>query len=290
MSRLIMQGIAITVALWLLLNIYMYLQQPSMTFFPARELPQTPADWGMPYGDVNLVTASSERVHGWYIPAPGARYTVLFLHGNGGNIGHRGETVEILHRLGLNVLLIDYRGYGNSEGRPGEEAMYEDARLAWDYLLDAQGQPPHRIIVFGRSLGGAVAAHLAAEVTPAALILESTFSSVRDMARELHPLLSRLVWLRYRFPVVDNVARVAAPVLVLHSPEDDVIPYRFGRRVFEAARPPREFVELRGDHNSGFLDSQPRYQLALRDFIRRYVDARPGGKTIHVQGEGGVRV
>ncbi|HEB96477.1 MAG TPA: alpha/beta hydrolase [Sedimenticola thiotaurini] len=255
-----------------LLNGFMYLRQPSMIFFPSAVLEQTPADWGLAYEDVFLQTQDGVRLHGWYIPREGADRTLLFFHGNAGNISHRGESVAIFHRLGVNLLIIDYRGYGRSQGSPGEQGLYDDARAAWHYLTRERGTDPGRIVLFGRSLGGAVAARLAAETDPAGLILESTFSSARDMATELLPLLSRLVWLRYRFDTLAAVGQRECPLLVLHSPDDEVIPFRLGQRIFQAAREPKAMFRMRGGHNSGFLDSQPEYQQALAGFLETIRD------------------
>lgn len=251
----------------LLLNGWMYLQQPSMTFFPDASLDATPADQGLDYQDVQVTTADGVQLHGWYIPAQDSTPTVLFLHGNAGNISHRGESVAIFHQLGLNVLIFDYRGYGHSEGSPSETGLYEDARAAWSYLTDTKGVAPHNIIIFGRSLGGVVAAQLASQVQPGALILESTFSSGKELAQSIFPLLSRLVLLRYHFDTAAYVKNVHSPVLVLHSRDDDIVPFELGEKVYQAANPPRSFVELRGDHNNGFLQSQPGYQKELGDFI-----------------------
>ena len=166
-----------------LLNGCMYLQQPSMIFFPNATLGQTPADWGFSYEDVFLETENGVRLHGWYIPSHGSRQTLLFFHGNAGNISHRGASVEIFHRLGLNVFIFDYQGYGKSQGKPDEKGLYKDARAAWSYLTNQRGFDQEDIILFGRSLGGAVAAELAAEIQPGGLILESTFSSARQCRR-----------------------------------------------------------------------------------------------------------
>lgn len=244
-----------------------YLIQPRMVFFPTRGLQATPQSWGLDYEDVEFASADGVRLHGWFIPRTGARRVLLFLHGNAGNISHRRASVAIFHRLGLHVFLFDYRGYGRSGGRPDETGLYRDARAAWDHLVHARGLRPRQIVLFGRSLGGVVAAHLAAEVQPAGLILESTFSSARDMARVMLPVVSRLVPLRYRFDAVAAVRRVRVPVLVLHSREDSDVPYRLGRRVFEAANEPKRFVDLRGDHNSGFLASEPDYSTSLAAFL-----------------------
>jgi len=250
-----------------LLNGCTYLQQPSLIFFPYATLGQTPEEWGLAYEDVFLDTEDGVRLHGWYIAHHGSKQTLLFFHGNAGNISHRGASVAIFHRLGLNVFIFDYRGYGMSQGKPDEKGLYTDARAAWRYLTDERRLAQEDIILFGRSLGGAVAAELAAENQPGGLILESTFSSARDVAKTVFPILSRVILLRYDFNTEAHVRRVACPVLVLHSPDDEIIPLRLGEKVFQAANEPKSFVKMRGDHNSGFLMSQPDYELALGAFV-----------------------
>jgi len=250
-----------------LLNSCMYLQQSSMMFFPNATLDQTPAAWGLTYEDVFLDTDDGVRLHGWYIPRHGSKRTLLFFHGNAGNISHRGDSVEIFHRLGLNVFIFDYRGYGKSQGKPDEKGLYQDASAAWRYLNNEREFAHDDIILFGRSLGGAVAAKLAAEVQPGGLILESTFSSARDVATAVYPILSRMIFLRFDFNTTSHVRRVACPVLVLHSPNDEIIPFRLGEKVFQAANEPKSFVKMRGDHNSGFLTSQPDYEQAIGAFV-----------------------
>lgn len=253
--------------LLIIINVVMFVQQPRITFYPYSEHEALPTQWGLAYEDVALTTEDGVALHGWYIPHPAATKTLLFLHGNGGNISHRGESLAIFHRLGLSILIIDYRGYGRSEGEPGEQGFYRDARAAWHYLTGQHGVKPEQIILFGRSLGGAVATDLASQVTPAALILESTFSSARDMAAHLFPLLSRVVVLRYRFASDEKVAQVTSPILMLHSPQDEVIPYPLGRRLYAAAPSPKQFVEMRGGHNDGIMQSQPLYEWSLQRFI-----------------------
>ena len=245
----------------------LYLLQPRMVFLPSSDLMETPADWGLAYEDVWLRTDDGVRLHAWYLPRPGARQVLLFFHGNAGNISHRRESLEIFHRLGLAVLIPDYRGYGQSDGRPSEAGLYRDAAAAWDYLVRQRGIAPDAIVIFGRSLGGAVAAHLAAGVQPAALILESTFSSARDLAQTLNPLLARMTVLRFRFETAKAVAAVRCPVLVLHSRNDEIIPYALGRKVYDAAHQPKAFQHLLGDHNQGFLRSQPSYEQGLATFL-----------------------
>lgn len=246
---------------------WLYLMQPRMVFFPTRDVPVTPADWGMTYEEVWLQAHDGVRLHGWYLPVPGAQRVLLFLHGNAGNIAHRGDSLAVFHRLGLNVLIIDYRGYGNSAGSPTEQGLYRDAEAAWDWLTQQRGFAPGQVVLFGRSLGGAVATQLASKRAPAGLIVESTFSSARDFARQAFPLLSWLMIPRYRFDSAAAMQTVRCPVLVLHSPDDEIIPEALGRRLYQAAKPPKTFVALRGDHNGGFLLSQPAYERALSTFL-----------------------
>ena len=251
----------------LLLNGLMYFQQPRMIFFPLRTLGATPTDWGYGYEDVTLEAEDGISLHGWYIPREGARRVVLFLHGNAGNISHRRESVEIFHQLGLGVFIFDYRGYGQSEGTPSEAGLYRDAFAAWRYLTGVRGFEAADIVIFGRSLGGAVAARLASEVTAGGVILESTFSSARDFTNVVFPLLSRLVILRYDLDAARAVGHVTSPVMVLHSRDDEIMPFELGRTLYAAASDPKRFVELRGDHNMGFIASRPDYERALEDFL-----------------------
>lgn len=250
-----------------LLNGVFYLQQPAMTFYPVRDVQASPLQWGLPYEEVTLRTEDGLQLHGWFLPAPKATRTLLFFHGNGGNISHRGESLAIFHRLGLNVLIFDYRGYGNSEGEPGEEGLYRDAAAAWRYLTEQRGVAAGQIIIFGRSLGGAVAAQLATQVKPAALILESTFTSARAMATELFPLLSRVLLLRYDFNTLQRIAAIPCPLYLAHSREDEIIPYRFGQQLYAATPQPKRFFTMRGGHNGGFLRSQPDYEAGLKAFL-----------------------
>jgi fermentation-respiration switch protein FrsA (DUF1100 family) len=252
----------------LLLNVMMYLQQPQMIFFPMSELYQTPADWGVEYEDVTLEAADGVQLHGWYIPKRESEQVLLFFHGNAGNISHRRESIQLFHQLGLNVFIIDYRGYGKSEGRPSEQGLYRDAAAAWRYLTGVKGFDPDDVVIFGRSLGGAVAAELAARVEARGLILESTMSSAREFARAVFTILSRLVVVRYDFNTAQLIKHVHYPVLVLHSPEDEIMPFHLGRKVYDLANQPKHFVHMRGDHNNGFLLSQPEYQQELDRWLK----------------------
>lgn len=260
--------VIIIVVSLLLLNIWMYFQQPNMIFYPIRELYQTPADWGFDHEDVIFNTADDVQLHGWYIPHKQSEHVLLFFRGNAGNISHRRDSIEIFHRLGLNIFIIDYRGYGKSKGRPGEQGLYQDADAAWHYLTEEKGFSANQVIIFGRSLGGAVAANLASGVQSHGLILESTFSSAQDFARSVFPVLSRLVFMRYDFNTAEKIQRVHCPVLVLHSPDDEIMPFHLGEKVFQLAHQPKHFVPMKGDHNYGFIRSQPGYEQELAKWLK----------------------
>ena len=263
--------ITVLIALGLMSG-FLYLVQPSMIFYPMVDLAETPAEWGLPYEDVYLVSDDGVRLHGWYIPHEQGEEVVLFFHGNAGNISHRGESIEIFNRLGLNVLIIDYRGYGNSEGRPGEQGFYHDARAAWDYLIEKRAFAADQVIVFGRSMGAAVATGLASKVSPEKLILESAFSSARDLAHRLMPVASRLTVMRYPLDSMQRIGDFHGRLLMLHSPDDEIVPYSLGKKLFAAANEPKRLVNLRGDHNYGFMLSQPGYERELARFIHHATD------------------
>jgi hypothetical protein len=255
----------------LVIGLLLWWLQPRMIFFAFAPLHATPADWGLDYEDSRILTEDGVSLHGWLIRAPAKRArppnTVLFLHGNAGNISHRRDSIAIFADLGLDVFIIDYRGYGQSEGSPSEHGLYADAAAAWRWLTETHGLQPQQIALFGRSLGGAVATQLAAQTRPAALIVESSFDRLQSLAEVHYPLLARVIPLRYRFPAVEQIATVPCPVLVLHSPDDRIVPSALGRRLYEAAPEPKLFVELRGGHNDGFLQSQPAYQASLAAFL-----------------------
>ena len=266
--------VLIVTALFLGAMSLLYVFQEKMIFFPGRRVAATPASIGLHYEDVYLSAEDDIRLHGWHVPHPDAQATLLFFHGNAGNISHRLDSVSIFHDLGLSVFIIDYRGYGNSEGRPTEQGTYLDARAAWNYLVDERRLRPDEIIVFGRSLGGAVAAALAARVTPAAVILESTFTSVKELGKHYYPYLPVSRIARVRYPVDEYVTTFNCPVLVIHSPRDDVVPFRYGQRLFATAREPKMFLPISGDHNTGFLLSGDVYVEGLKRFLVTYLDAR----------------
>ena len=252
----------------------LFVFQEKMIFFPGNRIGDTPATIGLDYEDVYLVTNDKIKIHGWYVHNPDAKATLLFFHGNAGNISHRIESISIFYEIGLSVFIIDYRGYGNSDGRPSEQGTYQDAMAAWNYLVDERQLHPDEVIVFGRSLGGAVAASLAAKIVPAAVILESTFTSIEELGKYYYPYLP-VSWIsRIHYPVDKHITSFNCPVLIIHSPQDELIPVRFGQRLFQNAPEPKMFLSISGDHNSGFLFSKDVYVTGITGFLQTYMDAQ----------------
>ena len=265
MLKLLLAGLAC----YLLLVLVVYLMQARMLYLadvPGRSLDRTPTDIGSEYRDVWIQTTDGVRLHGWNIPGDTDR-VLIFFHGNAGNISHRLESIRQFLRLGLSVLIIDYRGYGQSEGRTTEQGIYRDADAAWRYLTEINDTPEERIIVFGRSMGASAAAYLAARHRPLALIMESTFTSVPDIAREYYPWLP-VHWLsRLQHSARDFVRQVESPVLVIHSRDDEIVPFRHGEAIFAAARDPKSFLEIHGTHNDAYLRDEQNYLTGLRSFL-----------------------
>ncbi len=248
--------------------------QSRMIYFPSKDIHSTPGELGLEYEDVQLEPAAGARIHGWWIPTDNSRGTVIFFHGNAGNIGDRLDSIKEFNGLGLDICIFDYRGYGKSSGRPNEKRTYEDALAVWKHVTETREVPPERIVVFGRSLGGAVAAYLATNSDPRAVILESAFTSVVDVGKHYYPFLPVRLLTRIRYPVIDYVREIRCPILIAHSPEDDIIPYAMGRRLYEAAGEPKEFLEMRGGHNEGFIITGAAYTYGLDRFLTRHLGSR----------------
>jgi uncharacterized protein len=254
-----------------LLVAFAYLTQDRMVYFPTSTLVTNPGDHGLPYEDVALVADDGVRLHAWFVPVPDARATLLFFHGNGGNLSHRMDSLRIFHDLGLSVLILSYRGYGRSEGRPSEAGIELDANAAWRHLREDRGIPAEDILVFGRSLGAAVAAELAARARPGAVILESAFTSAADLAADVYPWLPVRWLIRYRYDVRAALRDIDAPILIAHSREDEIVPFRHARELKAAAGEPVSLLEMRGGHNDGFLRTGEAYEQGLRDFLDRHL-------------------
>ncbi len=271
--------------------------QRSLIYLPTREAPIEPRDAGLPRGQVHTITVRTEdqvELHGWHILAEGhsaasrdecdrelaaGRRLVLFFSGNAGNRCYRPSEFSILTSLGIDVFIFDYRGYGDNLGTPSEACLTSDARTIWNYATGQRDVRPDRIILYGESLGGAVAARLAAELSqadtvPAGLIVRSTFSSLVEAGEYHYPWLPVRLAMVDRFDAVSRIAQVKCPILQLHGTRDTIMPIELGRRLFAAA-PERsttgiakQFVELpNADHNDVTDVAEDELRAAIAEFL-----------------------
>ena len=263
-----MRGVAAATFVTLALAVVMWSRLiDRMIFYPSPGVDLTPEALGVEAESLFLETEDGVRIHAFYLPSPGASRALLFLHGNAGNASHRLPNAVGLARLGAGVLLLDYRGYGLSDGTPDEAGVYADARAGFAFLVNERSFAEDRIVVFGRSRGGAVAVDLVRDQNIAGLILESTFTSVGDVVRRT--VLAPLAWLlRGRFASDRKIDGVRAPILFFHGDRDEVVDYSLGRRLFETAPEPKTFETIRGaGHNDTVSVGGRRYFARIGRFL-----------------------
>lgn len=260
----------IIVGVYIGLGLLLFVFQSRLIYYPnipSREVVLTPADISLDYEPVTLVTEDKLNLDGWFVPAEAARGVILFFHGNAGNISHRLDSLKIFHALGYSTFIFDYRGYGRSEGRTSEQGTYLDAKAAWRYLTEQRQIAEGEIIYFGRSLGASIAAYLATLHPPKGLIIESAFLSVAEFAADLYPIYPARLLTRLQYDTRKYLEMVDCPVLVVHSRDDEIIPYKHGQRLFDSANEPKQLLTIRGGHNEGFLISGRSYQTGLAEFL-----------------------
>jgi hypothetical protein len=237
-------------------------------YSPTRKLVANPASVGLEYLDIEAGTRDGIKLHGWFLPAPGARNTFLVFHGNSANISYRVHWLKILHGLGAHVMIIDYRGYGRSQGHPSEQGLYLDAQAAFDWWTKERASDRSRLILVGESLGGAVAVDLAARVPVDGIVLQSTFTTAWDLAKTILPfgLLQPLSGVR--FDSLAKIRKIQCPKLFIHGERDDLVPLRLGRKLFQAAPPPKRFYEVQGaGHNDLLRIAGSEYEIQMRSFL-----------------------
>lgn len=247
--------------------ILMYLIQSKLLFFPSKEILATPSLLNLSYKDIYFETSDNVKINAWYTPSENSEKVVIICHGNAGNISNRLETIQIFNNVGISSLIFDYRGYGKSEGKISEYGSYLDSEAAWNYLVNDLNYSSENIYIFGRSLGGGIASWLAVSKMPKALILESTFTSVPDMASDIYPFLPVKFLSRFDYNTIDRIKNIKCPILIIHSKNDEIIPYKFGLKIFEKANEPKIFFEISGGHNDGFIISLEKYKEKLHSFI-----------------------
>jgi len=268
----------------------LYIMQPKFLYSPVREVFYTPGDLGLDFEDVIFKSDDGLELSGWYIPAPSeglaedasvqpggslatrpagkSKFTVLFCHGNGGNMMHCLDSINIFRNLGLNCFIFDYRGYGSSEGKPSEEGTYLDVSAAYKWLTEEKKIQPDKIIAFGRSLGGSIAAQLAMRAGVGGLVVESTFTSYVDIGERFYPYMPVRWFSRFSYRTIDYIKEVFCPVMLIYSRNDEVVPFDFGLELYEAANEPKKFVEIFGSHNDGFLVSSEVYKGAWTKWLK----------------------
>lgn len=248
-----------------------------LIFHPSPEVNRNPSELGLQFEDVFFRTQDGVRLHGWFIPHPEAHTTLIWFHGNAGNISHRLENIKLLHDLvRVHIFIFDYRGYGRSEGSVDEQGTYADGEAAVKYILQRAGTDSRRIVLFGRSLGAAVAAETALRFDSAGLILESSFASIAEMARAIFPFVPLRWLLRSKYDVLEKVRKIKTPLLVLHGDRDEIIPFAQGKMVFDVAPEPKQFYTIVGaEHNDTYIVGGEAYFQRLRAFIQALPKTRP---------------
>jgi hypothetical protein len=228
----------------------------------------SPSDFGMTHEDVHFAASDGVRLNAWLISAGADAPMVLWFHGNAGNIADRLDNARLLFDRGLSLFMVDYRGYGKSEGEPSEQGINEDGRAAYDYLI-SRGIEPGSIIVFGRSLGSTVAIHLTSLSKCAGVILESAFTNMAEMARRHYPVIPGLGGLKKKFPSIDRIGSIESPILFIHGDRDEIVPFELGRRLFDAATAEKDFYTIKGaHHNDTYLVGGREYFDRFEKFAR----------------------
>ena len=238
-------------------------------FFPSKFIDYTPDQIGLVYEDLYLTTLDGVKMNAWLVKSTPKAATLIFAHGNAGNIGDRLMKIKFWHDLGLNILIFDYRGYGQSQGIPTEKGVYLDAQAAYDYVQNRLDTDHHRIIGYGESLGGAVMIDLATQRKLAGLIIESSFTSAGDMAQRYYPLLPSFM-MGIKFDSLSKIRNITIPKLFLHSPEDQTVPLPMGQKLYGAARPPKNFLLIHGGHNDITFITDSKIKDSVKNFLQTH--------------------
>ncbi|UCG35797.1 MAG: alpha/beta hydrolase [Candidatus Omnitrophota bacterium] len=253
---------------WLIVFfLYIKFLEHRSVFFPTRAIEITPQAVNLEYEDVNFLTADGISLHGWFVPYPKEELTFLLFHGNAGNVSHRIDKILLFNEAKVNVFIFDYRGYGNSQGKPSEKGIYIDARAAYGYLVKERKVAPEHIILHGTSLGCAAAIDLAYKEEVGGLIMEGAFSKGRDVAKRLYPFLPSFIFSN-SFNSMSKIKEITAPKLFIHSKNDEIIPFKLGKKLYAASLEPKKLVTIYGGHNTAFLDSRQHYLAAVKEFIK----------------------
>ncbi|MCD6583325.1 MAG: alpha/beta hydrolase [Candidatus Omnitrophica bacterium] len=276
-QKFIFQALIIFSLLIIFFLLYVKYFEKRCIFYPTSEIIATPKSKGLDYQEIYLLTEDGVRLNAWFIEVENPLATLLFCHGNAGNISHRVEMIKMFHDVGLNVFIFDYRGYGKSQGRPSEKGLYQDALSSYRYLLQEKKILPQRIIIYGKSIGGNVAINLAFQAKNGLLISDSAFTSALDMGKNLFPFLPRFFLksiLGVKFDAFSKIKEITIPKLIIHSKDDEIVPFKYGKKLFIYASPPKEFYILNGSHNEAVFLHSREYASTVRRFIEKYLEGQ----------------
>ncbi len=280
MRRIAVQALLLIFLALVALSVWVRATERRNIYFPARAMVETPQQFGLNYQEIWLPTPDGVKLNGWFMPsAHPAGITVLLLHGNAGNISHRLEKYAVLLGLGADVLAIDYRGYGRSSGEPDEAGTCLDADTAYRYLVEQRHLDARRLVVYGESLGSAVAVNLASQAPVGGVVLEEAFTSAADVGQAMYPFLPMRWLLRTKYDSLAKIGRIRAPLLLFHSRDDEFFPMRHAERLLAAATAPKRLVELHGGHNDAFVVSAAAY----RDALQLFLSSLPAAASRHGQ-------
>lgn len=265
--------IIIAVLTYAFLLLFVKYTEKTSLFLPSPEITATPADVGLDYQDLYITTKDGVKLNAWFIETKEDAPTILYFHGNAGNLSLRVDIIKVFADMGCNVFIPDYRGYGKSQGSPSEKGLYTDAMSCYKFLVEEKNIPPSRIVIYGKSLGSGVASNLAYHVEAGALVIDSGMPSGVEMAKNMFPYAPRFLLkhlLSVEFDSVSKIKNLKTPKLIIHSRDDEITPFRFGRQIFEEASEPKEFYETMGYHNDAFFQTKG-YMETLRNFMEKYL-------------------
>lgn len=254
------------------LLIYLKYYEKKGIYFPIKEIKNTPSNINLEYENIYFTTKDKVKLNGWFIKAENPKATFLYCHGNAGNISHRLGVIEILNKLNLNVFIFDYRGYGRSQGFPSESGLYKDCEAAYDYLIKREDIRKDKIIAFGKSIGANLAIDLASKRNLAGLIVYAGFTCAYDMGKRIFPFLPLFKWIvTIKYDAKNKIKNILIPKLIIHSVDDEIIPFELGKELFGAASEPKEFYPMCGGHNEAILMAREEFSLNLDSFLKKYL-------------------
>ena len=269
-QRLLIQILIVFILFIVFLIFYLKYYEKKGIYFPASYIEFTPSDFNLAYDDVYFLTSDGFKLNGWFIKASKPIATILFCHGNAGNISHRIEFIKMFNEAGFDVFIFDYRGYGKSEGTPSEKGLYIDALASYKYLVDEKKVSPDSIVVYGESIGGNVAIDLASKVKAGSLISYASFTSAIDMGKRLFPFIPRCflkLIASVKFDAGSKIKNIQIPKLIMHSKDDEIVPFALGEKLFKDASPPKEFYTMEGGHNEAIFIDPEGFTNKIKEFV-----------------------